>query len=263
MKIGFIGCGNMGGALAEAASKKKELNIMLSNHNPEKAAALAEKTAGKPSSNTDIALSCKYIFLGVKPKMMKSVIEEILPVLQKRRDRYILVSMAASLKADEVSKLAGGASVIRIMPNTPCAVGKGLILYYASDSVSEDETKEFCSIMQFAGICDALNEDLIDAASAVSGCGPAFAYMFIEALADGGVLCGLPRNKALIYAAQTVLGAGEAVLLSGKHPGQLKDEVCSPGGTTIEGVMALEKGAFRAAAAEAVIRAYNKTIEKK
>ena len=249
---GFIGCGSMGGALALAAANKiGGENILLTNHNIEKANALSEAAGAKIGTNIEIADSCKFIFLGVKPKMMAAVLEEIKPVLQKRTDRFILVSIAAALPAAHISELSGGFPVLRIMPNTPCAVGEGIILYCPNESVSDRETAEFCSMMELAGMVDAVDESLIDAASAVSGCGPAFVYMFIEALSDGGVLCGLPRAKAIAYAAQTVSGSAKALLASGKHPGLLKDEVTSPGGTTIEGVRALEEKGFRSAVIEA------------
>ena len=158
--------------------------------------------------------------------------------------------------------MAGGNyPVIRIMPNTPASIGKGMILYAQNNNVTKEETDIFVNDMSGAGVLDSIDEKLIDAASAVSGCGPAFVYMFIEALADGAVECGLPRQKAMLYAAQTVLGSAELVLKSGKHPGELKDAVCSPGGTTIAGVHALENGAFRANAINAVSDAYKKTLE--
>ena len=122
-----------------------------------------------------------------------------------------------------------------------------------------EELEAFAALLAPAGLVDPVPEELIDAASAVSGCGPAYAYLFIEALADGGVACGLPRDKALAYAAQMVAGSARMVLESGRHPGALKDAVCSPGGTTIQGVRALEEGGFRAAAMDAVIAAYEKT----
>ena len=150
--------------------------------------------------------------------------------------------------------------IIRIMPNTPVSLGHGMTLFCKNDKVSDELSEGFEGIMSKSGRLDAIAEKLIDAASAVSGCGPAFVYMFIEALADGGVACGLPREKALLYACETLVGAAEMVKTGEKHPEELKDAVCSPGGSTIAGVHALEEGAFRACAANAVIEAYKKTL---
>ena len=150
--------------------------------------------------------------------------------------------------------------VIRMMPNTPAAVGAGVV-QYCGRLVTVEELDDFAALIAPAGLVDPVSEGLIDAASAVSGCGPAFAYLFLEALADGGVACGLPRDKAVAYAAQMLEGSARMVLESGKHPGALKDAVCSPGGTTIQGVRALEERGFRAAAMDAVIAAYEKTLK--
>jgi pyrroline-5-carboxylate reductase len=143
--------------------------------------------------------------------------------------------------------------------NTACAVGKGVVLYCANGNVTEADLAAFRSLMADAGIVDPISEGLIDAGCAITGCGPAFAYMFIEALADGGVKCGLPRAKAIRYAAQMLSGSAEMVLQSGKHPEQLKDDVCSPGGSTIAGVDALEQHGFRGGCIAAVDAAFEKT----
>ena len=147
------------------------------------------------------------------------------------------------------------------MPNMPVAVGEGMILYTVNDFVSKEELDGFLASMQYAGMLDKIDEDKIDAASCVSGCGPAFVFMFCEALADGAVECGLPRDKALLYAAQTLIGSATMLIETGEHPGKLKDAVCSPAGSTIEGVKALEEGAFRADVMNAVKSAYKRTLE--
>ena len=146
------------------------------------------------------------------------------------------------------------------MPNTPASIGEGMILYTCGEGVTSQEQEAFLSAMSGAGRLTALPENLIDAGSAVSGCGPAFVDLFIEALADGGVACGLPRPAAMELAAQMVAGSARLVLESGRHPGELKDAVCSPGGTTIQGVRALEQRGFRGSVMEAVIAAYEKTV---
>ena len=138
-----------------------------------------------------------------------------------------------------------------------------MILYSYANGVTEDEIAVFTNSLKFAGKLDVIEEKLIDAAGSLSGCGPAFIYLFAEALADGAVECGVPREKALAYAAQTLVGAGEMLLNTGSHPGELKDAVCSPGGTTIAGVHALESGAFRSLCMDAVKAAFKRTLELK
>ena len=145
------------------------------------------------------------------------------------------------------------------MPNTPAMVGEGMMLVAGNKNVTDWDIAAFKDLMSMSGELDDIPEALIDAATAVSGCGPAFVYMFIEALADGGVKCGLSRDKAIKYAAQTLLGSAKMVLETGRHPEELKDAVCSPGGSTIAGVHSLEKGAFRNAAIDAVEASYKKT----
>lgn len=265
MKWGFIGVGHMGGALAQAAAVMvPPRDLWLANRSAEKAEALARQLGAQTASNAAIAAECDYVFLGVKPQMMEAMLREIAPVLAGRQTPFVLVSMAAGLTAERIARMAGGDyPVIRIMPNTPVSVGEGLILYACSSAVTEEQLSEFLRVMAKSGRLDPLPEHLMDAGSAVSGCGPAFADLFMEALADGGVACGLPRAKAQLYAAQMLLGSAKLLLESGEHPGALKDAVCSPGGTTIAGVRALEEGGFRAGAMGAVIAAYEKTLELK
>lgn len=260
--FGFIGCGNMGGTLALAVSQGVSSPIAVSDYDRDRAAQMAMASGGVAMSNEQIAAGCRYIFLGVKPQVLGSVLAGIAPVLAGRTDRFVLVSMAAGVSIASVCDMAGGQyPVIRIMPNTPASVGKGVILYCYNQPVTGAEVNELTEALRMAGDVSPLSEPLIDAASAISGCGPAFVYMFIEALADGGVKCGLPRDKALRFAAETVLGSADMVLTSGKHPGELKDAVCSPMGSTIAGVEALEKHAFRGTAMDAVWAAYTRTKE--
>lgn len=262
-KYGFIGCGNMGGALVKAAAKTVDgREILISDYDKEKMNSLSDMCGATAADNTKIASECEYIVLGVKPQMMGGMLRSISQILAERKDNFVLVTMAAGLSIDTISQMCGADyPIIRIMPNTPASIGKGMILYTANDKVQQEKIDIFTKDFSEAGVLDRLDEKLIDAASALSGCGPAFVYMFIEALADGAVECGLPRKNALLYAAQTVLGSASLVLESGKHPGELKDAVCSPGGTTIAGVHTLENGAFRANAMGAVTAAYNKTKE--
>ena len=259
--IGFIGTGAMGSALARAAAKGAQgASILLANRTAAKAEALAQELGGQASDNETVARTCSLIFLGVKPQMMAGMLESIAPILAGRSDRFVLASMAAGLDAARIQAMAGGEyPVICFMPNTPVAVGAGIIEYYGLGTTQE-ELDAFQALLAPAGLVDRIEPGQLNAASAVSGCGPAFCSLFIEALADGGVACGLPRAKALAYAAQMVEGTARLMLETGSHPGQMKDAVCSPGGTTIQGVRTLEARGLRSAAMEAVIAAYEKTI---
>lgn len=261
-KIGFIGCGNMGSAMARAVCKASApKDILLANRTPAKAEALAQELGGRAVSNEDIARECDLIFLGVKPQMMADMMAGIQPLLAARTDRFVLCSIAAALPMARIQEMAGGAyPVIRIMPNTPAAIGAGMTQYCCTGVTAEEEA-EFLRLLDATGRLDAIPESLGDAASCASGCSTAWAYQFIEALADGAVACGLPRAKAQQYAAQMLLGSAKMVLESGQHPGALKDAVCSPGGSTIQGVRVLEEHGFRGAVIDAMLASFAKTKE--
>lgn len=264
MLYGLIGAGNMGGALARALRKNVDGDrIFLADCLQDKAMRLAGELGARAVGASEAAERCDVLFLGVKPQMMEEMLNSIRPALAKN-EGVLLVSMAAGLTIAEIRRMAGGEyPVIRIMPNMAASVGEGMILYDLTENVSPAQEQAFLRDMAGAGCLDRLPERLIDAGSAVSGCGPAFVFLMMEALADGGVECGLPRDKALRYAAQTLLGSAKLYLEGGSHPGALKDAVCSPGGTTIAGVHALESHGFRAAAMDAVCAAYRRTLELK
>lgn len=261
--FGFIGCGNMGGAIADAVARAVPSERLVCADFFEEKTDRLKNTYGFAVSDTwGIARDAKYIFLGVKPQMMAETLASVADMLRDRSDRFVLVTMAAGIKCDKICEFAGGDyPVIRIMPNTPVSVGEGTVLLCANENVTEEEIFEFKTAMAHAGVIDELPEKLIDAACAVSGCGPAFVALMIEALADGGVECGLPRDKALLYAAQTFKGTAALLLEKGMHPGVLKDGVCSPGGTTILGVHELENRGVRGAVMNAVSAAYKKSVE--
>ena len=264
MKIGFIGTGNMGGALAVAAAKSGEAEVLLANRTKAKAEALAERIGAAVSGNEMIAEEADHIFLGVKPQMMAGMLEGIAPALKARKNAPLLISMAAGLTIQRIRELAGGDyPVIRIMPNMPAAVGEGVIFYACSENCEKAQLEAFLRYMAPAGKLFPLEEKMQDAGSAVAGCGPAFAAMFLEAMADGGVACGLPRAAAVQYAAQMMLGTAKMVLETNQHPGALKDSVCSPAGSTIQGVRTLEERGMRAAVFDAVIAAYEKNCDLK
>ncbi len=261
--FGFIGTGNMGGALARAAAKVvSSEDLLLSDGYAPVAETLAAELGCKAVAVNTVAVSADVIFLGVKPQVMATMLAGIAPYLGARTDPFVLVSMAAGASIADIRRMAGGNyPVIRIMPNIPVKSGSGVILYDYSENVTEETVQLFRHAMTYAGLVDRLPEPLIDAGSALSGCGPAFVSLFVEALADGAVACGLPRAKAMAYAEQTVMGTAKYLLESGELPAALKDAVCSPGGSTIEGVLALEAGGFRAATADAVVSAFEKTKE--
>ena len=255
MKYGFIGCGNMGGAVARALSQSTK-DIVLSDRSG-KAKALAAELGIVYGDNQSIAAQCDAIFLCVKPHMMKDMLLPLQPVLAERKP--LLITMAAGLTMQTIEEFAGcRIPVIRMMPNTPTAVGKGVIQYCCNVLVEEEMLQQWLRDMQPCGLLDPLEERLIDAASALSGSGPAYMYVFLEALADGAVACGIPRAKAMEYAAMTMTGAAEMYLQTRTHPGALKDAVCSPGGSTIVGLRALEQHGFRGAVMDCVIETYEK-----
>ena len=261
MQIGFIGAGNMGGALATAAAKAVGGEcLLIADANAEKAAALAAEIGATTADNATVAAQCDYIFLGVKPQMMQAMLTDLKPHLS---GNAVLITMAAGLTTQQIRAWAGDCPVIRIMPNTPVAVGEGMTLYTATPDVSASQLDGFVQMMAQSGKLCALPEALIDSGCAVSGCGPAFAYLFIEAMAAGGVEKGLSREQSLQLAAQTVLGAAQMVLETGRDPIALKDAVCSPGGATLQGVAVLERDDLKGIVTAAIDAAYQRTLELK
>jgi pyrroline-5-carboxylate reductase len=278
--IACIGSGNMGGALMRAASEiAGGENIGFSDADRSKAEAAAGSLGALVyPSNADAAGGGDFVFLAVKPQVLEGVLQEIAPVVRERltaatqapgrRGKLpVLVSMAAGWSIAKIQGILGGgnipltAPVVRIMPNTPALISRGMIALAASPEVDPGNLAELERILGASGIVDSLEERYMDAVTGLSGSGPAFVYLFIEALADGGVQAGLPRDKALGYAAQTVLGSAAMVKETGKHPGELKDMVTSPGGTTIAGIAALESGAFRGTVMAAVEAASRRSRE--
>lgn len=265
MTVGFIGTGNMGGALAIASrhSLGNSLKILLSNHSAKKARALSKALSGDVEivANPEVAKRSDFIFLGVKPQSMAEMISEISKTLKERagkKEEFTLISMAAGQNIAKISEFLGGNfPIIRILPNTPVAIGKGIILYAPGPGIEKDVLTGFRDLLRDGGLLFPIPEKLIDAGSSISACGPAYVYMFIEAMADAGVVMGLTKKDSLMLSAKMVSGAGEMVLM-GDHPATLKDNVCSPGGTTIEGVRVLEKMGFRGLVIEALIASYEK-----
>lgn len=257
--IGFIGMGNMGSAMLNGMLKVFETEeIVFSRKNAEKGKAFAtEKGVEYASDNKTCAAMAKYLILAVKPQFFPGVLEEIKTEI---REEQIIISIAAGVTIADIKKSLGEkARIVRAMPNTPALLGEGMTGVCFDESVySEGEMQVIRKIFESFGKMQIISENLMNAVICVSGSSPAYVYMFIEALADGAVKYGLPRQAAYEMAAQTVLGAAKMVLETGEHPSVLKDKVCSPGGTTIAGVAALEEYGFR----NAVLKACDKCYEK-
>lgn len=256
--LGFIGTGSMGGALAVCPCRNFPEKVIVSNRTMAKAESIAEKYGCRVGSFADVARESRYIIIGTLPGAVCSVISDILPEITASGERKVIVSMSGSTSLAEMEAVAGDVPVIRILPNTPVAVGSGLIFYCAGKNATDDDVNGLMALMSCCGAFEQLDEGLFGAGSAVAGCGPAFAAIFIDALGDGGVVAGVPRAKAIRFAEQMLLGTVQLALNTGKHPAQLRDEVASPGGATIEGIKALEEGGMRAAVIDAVVRAWKK-----
>lgn len=260
-KVGCVGIGVMGGALMEAVIKTVgPEQVSVFDPDSLKAEAFSQKTgASVAPSNRDIAATADFVFLAVKPQYLPPVLEDIAGSLHPDT---VVVSMAAGVKIEMLKKHLGGhANIIRIMPNTPAAVGLGMIAISPDSGVNSADVDEFRRIMAKAGLTEIVAESQMDAVTAVSGSGPAYAYLFVEALSDAAVKMGMPRAQAIKFSAQTLKGAAEMILSTGTHPAALKDGVCSPAGTTIAGVAKLEEYGFRHAIIEAAIAAWERSKE--
>ncbi|MBS4455281.1 pyrroline-5-carboxylate reductase [Tuanshanicoccus lijuaniae] len=263
MKVGFIGVGNMGGALCKSIASNTEIELLISNHSVAKAEGLLSQL-NHPSAqlmdNEQIVAHSDFVFMGLKPAMMVSMLQQLTAVANPK---LTWISMAAGIELTALTDAVGQQPVIRIMPNTPVEIGFGMTTYVANEYVQSSNLKHFEAIMAPTGTVVALPESLMDAATAIAGCGPAFVYQMIEAMSDVGVKIGLPRYLAQQLTVQTLIGAAQMVEQTQKHPGALKDAVTSPGGSTIAGVTALEANGFRHAAIEAVLKAFERTQQLK
>lgn len=263
-KIGFIGMGNMGSAIMKGLLSvyAPEDMIFTAAHREKMELVTSQTGVGHAASNRQCAEQVKYLILAVKPQYFDVVFGEIREVLTPDQ---VIVSLAPGISIENIrTRLGGKVRVVRAMPNTPALLGEGMTgVTYEAGIYTEEERQEISLIFSSCGRMELVEERLMDAVGCVSGSSPAFVYMFIEALADSGVKYGLPRKTAYAMAAQTVLGSAKMVLETGKHPGQLKDEVCSPGGTTIAGVSALEEFGLRNAVIKAADACYDKTQRMK
>ena len=261
MKMGFIGAGNMGSAIISGILENgiaEAADIIVTDADQSRVTELAEEYNIKQGlANAAVAGAVDMLFLCVKPQVIYSVIDEIKDSVA---DDTVIVSIAAGQSIEKLGKAFGKDAVklVRVMPNTPALVGEGMTAIVPNDNVSAEETESVIKVFSGLGIVDVVSENLIDAVTGISGSSPAYVFMLIEAMADAGVQGGMPRNKAYLFAAQAVLGSARMVLESGLHPAELKDMVCSPGGTTIDAVSVLEEEGMRGA----VIKAVRACIEK-
>lgn len=261
VKIGFLGAGKMATALAQGflkAGLATPAQILASDPSDTARTAFAKATGAKTASaNPDVARFARVLVLSVKPDQTAPVLGEIREHLT---GGHLLLSIAAGVTLARLeSALAKGARVIRLMPNTPALVGTSATAFALGSAATESDGALTQKLFSAVGLAVRVKEPLLDAVTGLSGSGPAYVYLMIEALSDGGVAAGLPRETATRLAAQTVLGAARMVLETGLHPGALKDMVASPGGTTIEGLHILEKGKLRGTVMSAVVAAAEKS----
>lgn len=260
--IGFIGCGNMGRAILEGMLKAKLIDgrqVYVSNRHLEHLVDLQQQYRVKLARNLETAARSDILFLAVKPYSYESVIHEIRDVV---KEDVIIINIAAGICIDDVEKMFGrNLKVVKVMPNTPVLVGKGMSGISFNRLLSEQEKKEIIQIFECFGKVELVDESLMNVVGSASGSSPAFVFMLIEAMADACVKMGMSRAQAYRMVAQAVKGSAEMVLTTGKHPAELKDMVCSPNGTTIVGVKVLEENGFRFAIMEALEACARRTEE--
>lgn len=260
--IGFIGTGMMASSLIDgivAKGVRTADQIHCSDIWAPAREAASKKGYHATASTAEVCTeSDDAVFLAVKPNCVADACEDI---RGSTTDGAVIVSIAAGVTLKALEEMLPGRRVVRVMPNTPCLVGEAACGFALGTHAVEEDRTLVKTLLEAVGVCMEVKEILLDAVTGLSGSGPAYVFQFIEALSDGGVRSGLPRNVATMLAAQTVKGAAEMVLKTGKHPGLLKDGVTSPGGTTIAGVEALEKGGFRAATISAVTSATKRSMQ--
>lgn len=254
MKIGFIGCGNMANAIMGGIIRNQIIaadEIMAADLNEQALLQTKDKLKiSTTTNNVDVVEQCEIVVLSVKPQFYESVTAQIKDKLKK--DQIILTIAPGKTLEWLANHLGNEVKIVRTMPNTPALVGEGITGVCHNDLVTKEELDYVCKVLSGFGSAEVVPESLMDAVVSVSGSSPAFVFMFIEAMADAAVRDGMPRKQAYTFAAQAVLGSAKMVLETGKHPGELKDMVCSPAGTTIEAVRVLEEKGFRSAVMEAM-----------
>lgn len=263
ISVGFLGAGQMATALAQgwiAAGLLDRGTSVASDPYPAAWTRFASETGVRVvDTNPAVLAACRLVVLAVKPQVIPAVLSELRPHVTPD---HLFVSIAAGVTLDQLADHLGrDTRIVRVMPNTPALVGASAAGFAAGTAATPQDIELVGKLFSAVGTAFPLPEKLLDAVTGLSGSGPAFVYVFIEALADGGVRAGLPREVALKLAAQTVFGSAKMVLDTGTHPAALKDSVASPGGTTIAGLHALERAAFRAATMDAVVAATTRATE--
>ncbi|QDU74993.1 Pyrroline-5-carboxylate reductase [Bremerella volcania] len=261
-RIGFLGAGQMALAMAHgfvARGGVPAANILAADPFEQARTRFAKEISGAKTtaSNQEVIDQSDVVILAVKPQMMADAAKS----LTKVPGSCLLISIAAGISLDKLNSLFSTKRIIRVMPNTPCLVGLSACAFSANEGISDEDVTLTKTLLEATGIAVQVPEKQLDAVTGLSGSGPAFVYMMIEAMSDAGVRQGLPRAVALQLAAQTVKGAAEMVLATGQHPAALKDNVTSPGGTTIAGVHELEKKGFRGAVIDAISAAAERSKE--
>jgi len=257
-KIGIIGIGNMGGAILDGilAGGIAPAQVFVYDKDSVRVSQASARGVQAVQSVKDVAVNCDVVILAVKPG-------QIVPAIKEAHSQSLFVSVAAGVTVADMEAAGAGVRIIRTMPNTPAVVGEAMTAICGGSNTNDIDIKIVCEIFGLFGKIAVVDESLLEAVAGISGCAPAYVYMFIEALADAGVLHGMSRKDSYTFAAQAVLGAAKMVLETGHHPGALKDAVCSPGGATIEAVAELERQGFRGTVIDAVDAAVCKAIAMK
>ncbi|KAJ1695730.1 hypothetical protein LUZ63_012428 [Rhynchospora breviuscula] len=260
-RLGFVGAGNLAESITRGVVRSAVLpatSIRTTHHRADRRSLFASFGCRILETNAQVVEDSDVVIISVKPQIVRQVLTELKPFFTKDK---LIVSIAAGIKMKDIKDWSGKSRIIRVMPNTPSAVGLAASVFCTGETATKKDEERVSKLFGAIGKVWTADEKYFDAITGLSGSGPAYIYLAIEALADGGVAAGLTRDLALGLASQTVLGAAAMVNQTGKHPGQLKDEVTSPAGTTIAGIRELEKGAFRASLINAVVAATDRCRE--
>lgn len=259
--LGFIGCGNMGSAIIKGIidSGIDPKNMYAYDHHKEKILNTNSKI-NICSNNIEVVNKSKYIFLAIKPHLYNEILQAIKDHLTYDK---IIIIMAAGYTIKQAEEIIGNKKIVRIMPNTPALIKQGFITISYNNKLSIEEKNIIINLLKNIGTVKEINEDLMNAYSSITGSGPAFVYLFIEAMADAALLLGIPKKEAYEAISTMIIGSAKLLLETSKHPAELRDMVTSPSGTTIEGIRTLEEKAFRSSIIECVVNTYKKNLDIK